>query len=65
LDAAGITEEGSDSSIPGTYPVEVAGGCLNYKALTEDRSLGVHNPTYIKHVLEYSIDLLNGTTAAN
>lgn len=55
LDAAGITAEGSDSSIPGTYPAEVAGACLNYKALTEDRSLGVHNPTYIKKVLENTI----------
>jgi len=55
LDAAGITAEGSDSSIPGTYPVAVAGACLNYKALTEDRSLGVHNPTYIKKVLENTI----------
>ena len=58
LDAAGITAEGSDSSIPGTYPAEVAGACLNYKALTEDRSLGVHNPTYMKNLLEESIALL-------
>jgi hypothetical protein len=55
LDAAGITAEGSDSSISGTYPAEVAAACLNYKALTEDRSLGVHNPTYIKKVLQNSI----------
>ncbi|HSG67283.1 MAG TPA: hypothetical protein VK994_01155 [Bacteroidales bacterium] len=58
LDAAGITAEGSDSSIPGTYSVEVAGACLNYKALVEDRSLGVHNPTYIKRVLNNSIAAL-------
>lgn len=58
LDAAGITEDGSDSSIPGTYAAEVAGACLNYKAITEDRSLGVHNPTYIRDVLQYSIDAL-------
>ena len=58
LDAAGITAEGSDSSIPGTYPAEVAGACLNYKAITEDRSLGVHNPTYIMGVLDYSINAL-------
>lgn len=58
LDAAGITADGSDSSIPGTYSANVAGACLNYKALTEDRSLGVHNPTYIRKVLENSIALL-------
>ena len=58
LDAAGITAEGSDSSIPGTYPANVAGACLNYKALVEEGSLGVHNPTYIKKVLNNSIALL-------
>ncbi|NQT77894.1 MAG: hypothetical protein HQ565_09285 [Bacteroidetes bacterium] len=58
LDATGITEDGSDSSIPGTYAPEVAGACLNYKALTEDRSLGIHNPTYITKVLVSSIELL-------
>jgi nitrate/TMAO reductase-like tetraheme cytochrome c subunit len=58
LDAAGITAEGSDSSISGTYPAEVAGACLNYKAIVEDRSLGVHNPTYIKKVLQNSIAAL-------
>ncbi|MCB2218917.1 MAG: hypothetical protein KQI35_00880 [Bacteroidetes bacterium] len=59
LDAAGITEEGSDSSIPGTYSAEVAGACLNYKAITEDRSLGVHNPSYIKKVLQNTIALFS------
>lgn len=58
LDATGITEEGSDSSVPGTYAPEVAGACLNYKAITEDRSLGIHNPTYITKVLVSSIELL-------
>lgn len=55
LDAAGITAEGSDSSIAGTYPAEVAGACLNYKAITEDKSLGVHNPKYIKKLLQNTI----------
>jgi len=58
LDAAGITAEGSDSSIPGTYSAEVAGACLNYKALVEEGSLGVHNPTYIKKILNNSIAAL-------
>lgn len=58
LDATGITVDGSDSSVPGTYSANVAGACLNYKALTEDRSLGVHNPTYIRKVLENTIALL-------
>jgi hypothetical protein len=59
LDAAGITAEGSDNSVNGTYPGVVAGACLNYKALTEDKSLGVHNPKYIKKLLENSIAALD------
>jgi len=58
LDEAGITEPGSDSSVGGTYPAEVAGACLNYKAITEDRSLGVHNPNYIRTLLANSIAAL-------
>lgn len=52
LDATGITREGSDNSVSGTYPALVAGACLDYKALTEDKSLGVHNPKYIKKLLQ-------------
>lgn len=52
LDATGITAPGSDNSVPGTYPAVVGGACLDYKALTEDKSLGVHNPKYIKKLLE-------------
>ncbi|MFA5417181.1 MAG: hypothetical protein WC341_01860 [Bacteroidales bacterium] len=51
LDAAGITAPGSDNSVSGTYSGLVAGACLDYKALTEDKSLGVHNPKYIKQLL--------------
>jgi hypothetical protein len=58
LDATGITAEGSDSSVPGTYSADVAAACLNYKAITEDRSLGIHNPTYIKKTLQNSIAAL-------
>ncbi|PKP03871.1 MAG: hypothetical protein CVU14_01275 [Bacteroidetes bacterium HGW-Bacteroidetes-9] len=52
LDATGITAAGSDNSVNGTYSGLVAGACLDYKALTEDKSLGVHNPKYIKKLLE-------------
>lgn len=58
LDAKGITAEGSDNSVNGTYPAVVAGACLNYKAITEDRSLGVHNPTYVKSLLNNCIAAL-------
>ena len=55
LDAAGVTKPGSDSSVSGTYTAEVAGACLNYKALSEDGSFGVHNPKYVKKLLKNNI----------
>ncbi|MCF7796248.1 MAG: hypothetical protein K9N11_01600 [Lentisphaeria bacterium] len=59
LDATGATAPGSDSSVPGTYSAVVAGAVLNYKALTEDRSLGVHNPAYVRYILSSTITALN------
>ncbi|HKI87797.1 MAG TPA: hypothetical protein VKA38_02135, partial [Draconibacterium sp.] len=59
LDEAGITKPGSDNSVSGTYSGLVAGACLDYKALTEDGSDGVHNPKYVKKLLENLIDALN------
>ncbi len=55
LDATGATKAGSDSSVSGTYTAEVAGALLNYKALTEDGSYGVHNPKYVKKLLQNNI----------
>ena len=59
LDATGITVEGSDAPVPGTYSGTIAGACINYKALTEDKSLGVHNPKYIKKLLQNTIVALD------
>jgi mono/diheme cytochrome c family protein len=59
LDASGITVEGSDSPVPGTYSANVAGACINYKAISEDKSKGVHNPKYIKKLLENTIAVMN------
>jgi hypothetical protein len=58
LDEIGATNPGSDNSVAGTYSPEVAGAVLNYKALTEDRSLGVHNPTYVKKVLQNTMEAI-------
>jgi hypothetical protein len=43
---------------PGTYAEEVAGAFWNYKFVYYDRSSGVHNPGYIKELLQSSIDAL-------
>jgi len=58
LDGLGATNEGSDNAVVGTFAPEVAGAVLNYKAITEDRSLGVHNPTYVKKLLNNTIAAL-------
>lgn len=59
LDAEGITKPGSDSSVKGTYTALVAGACLDYKALVEDKSFGVHNPKYVKKLLSNLINALS------
>ncbi|PKP53487.1 MAG: hypothetical protein CVT92_04115 [Bacteroidetes bacterium HGW-Bacteroidetes-1] len=59
LDAIGATNAGSDNSVAGTYAPEVAGAVLNYKAITEDKSLGVHNPTYVVKLLQNTIAALD------
>lgn len=59
LDTEGITRPGSDSNVNGKYPAVVAGAYIDYLALTEDGSLGIHNPKYVKKLLENLIDELS------
>ncbi len=51
-----ITETGS--GITGTFTSAQAGALWNYKTVTEDRSLGVHNPQFAKFLLQTAIDTL-------
>jgi len=51
-----ITESGS--GITGTFTSVQAGALWNYKTVTEDRSLGVHNPQFAKVLLQTAIDAL-------
>jgi hypothetical protein len=48
----------SGTAVPGTYTNDVAGAYWNYKSVTEDRSGGVHNPKFVKRILEQSISVL-------
>jgi hypothetical protein len=41
--------------VPGTYSANVAAAYWNFTGVMEDRSLGLHNPTYIVGLLEGSI----------
>lgn len=52
---AGMWDEEADHIIPGTYPVDQAGAFFNYAWVLDDRSNGVHNPSYIKTMLINSI----------
>jgi len=54
-----FTKPGSDDSVAGTFPPEVAGALLDYKALVEDKSYGVHNPRYVKALIQNLITALN------
>jgi hypothetical protein len=37
---------------------DVAGAMINYKVVEEDRSLGIHNPPYIKALLTNTLEAL-------
>ena len=60
LITAGILDS-AHSVVPGTYPRAVFQGFWNYDIVAEDRSVGVHNPTYAKALLDASITALGGT----
>jgi len=57
LETAGIYNPAgtSGTAVPGDYTNDVAGVYWNYKSIKEDRSLGVHNPKFVKRILEQSI----------
>jgi hypothetical protein len=39
----------------GTWPADVAGAFVNWQMITEDRSVGVHNPPYVVGILNGSV----------
>ncbi len=49
----------TDRAKVGTYPVYTVAAIYNYKWAIADRSLGIHNPKYIKAVLKNTINALN------
>jgi hypothetical protein len=46
----------SGSTVPGTYPANVAQALWNWKTLEEDKSNGIHNPAYARALLKNSLD---------
>jgi len=59
LIADGIYNTATELIFTGTYSADVAGAFLNYQTCKEDRSLGVHNPAYVKALLTNSIEALS------
>jgi len=55
-DAAGVLQHGR--SVPGVYPEAVAEAMWNYKLVVYDQSMGVHNSTYTKALLESALEAL-------
>lgn len=52
---AGIYNTTTGLAVPGTYSNNVAGAFWNYKSVDSDHSMGVHNPKFVKKILENSI----------
>ncbi len=49
----------SPYAVAGTYPANLAAAFTNWQLFAEDRSLGLHNPAYVKAVLQNSIEAVN------
>jgi hypothetical protein len=61
LVAAGMWEEEADEPVVGVYPAAEAQALWNYIFIShEDESMGVHNPTYTRALLEWSIAAMGG-----
>jgi hypothetical protein len=56
LETAGIVHDGH--VVQGTWPANTAAAAWNYFGVINDGSLGVHNPGYVKTILEGAIDAL-------
>jgi hypothetical protein len=53
-----VEEDEAYEPVLGTYPMAQAQAFFNWIGLTEDRSLGVHNPDYYTALLDNSIEAL-------
>ncbi|MGQ7869128.1 multiheme c-type cytochrome [Sunxiuqinia sp. sy24] len=51
--------------VVGTYPMIEARAFFNWAGLEEDRSLGVHNPKYVRALLNNTIEALETAVPAN
>ena len=59
LQAKGILDA-EGGLVAGTYSGSPASAFLNWQTITEDKSLGIHNPPYVMAVLQNTIEAVNG-----
>ena len=55
---AEVDEDGHSHVIPGTWPGDVGAAFWNLQLAELDGSHGLHNPTYIRGLLQGSIDAM-------
>jgi hypothetical protein len=64
IEAAGVGHYDEDDAewhpVPGTYPANTVAALWNFLGVLNDHSLGIHNPPYIRGLLESSIEELGG-----
>jgi len=68
LIALGVVEGDDENGYhphTGEFPMVQVQAFFNWVGLEEDRSLGAHNPKYVKALLRNSIEALEGETAAH
>lgn len=53
-----VTAAGGYHPVEGTYPMGDVQAFFNWKGLKDDRSLGVHNPKYVKAILTNTLEAL-------
>ncbi len=59
LETKGIYDPANGRNKKATFTADVAGAYLMWQTLSEDRSLGVHNPKYVKAVLDNAIEKMS------
>lgn len=64
LETANIYDPANGRNKKATFTADVAGAYLNWQTISEDKSLGVHNPSYIIALLDNSIEVMTAYVAS-
>jgi hypothetical protein len=59
-----IYDPAIDRNMTGTFSADVAGAYLNYQLILEDKSLGMHNPAYVRAILANTIEAMQALIPA-